>query len=200
MRLVIWGLILNFVVGVGSGLAVQPIQRWWEKRASSSRAKRIQRIQEEYDETIYFALQPEFLLGKLILIGIGVSCYAVYVLLLVKLDVTPFSSSAWSWHTTFTFPRYVLMLLDVANVMFIVFLTTFVGRIAFNAFALFERVRTFKRYVNKVPSEVRDLQLEKVVIAIVMERPLSPVSREGMKALLDSLNKERGTNDDRRHA
>jgi hypothetical protein len=192
-----WNVILSLAVGITSGLAVQPIQRWWEKRATSSQSKRHKRIAEEYAAATYYALHPEFLVCKLVLTCTGVMGFAIYLLCLIKIDVTPVHPGLFP-KPAFRVPEYVPTLLDVGQMLFIIVVAIFIGRTTINAFYLFERVRGFRFYVEKVPSKLRDVSMEKVVIAIVKGRPLSVLSDLGIEELSTSIEKSReegGTNE-----
>ena len=195
MKILLWTLVLNVIVGIGTGLSVQPIQRWWEKRAISSQSKRTKRIREEYTTATYFALHPEFLACKLVLTCIGVCAYIVYLLFLVKLDVTPIHAGAGFPKFSFTIPRYIMTMIEVGNMLLITVLTTFIGRTALNAFSFFERVRNFKGYVEKVPMEIRDVELEKVIIAIARERPTAPLSSAAWRGIVGSMKDGREKTD-----
>jgi hypothetical protein len=185
MKQMIWGLVLQVIIGVATGLSIQPLQRRWEKRALSSRSKRLKRIRDEYQTTIYYALHPEFLICKLVLTTLGVCSYAIYLLFIVVLRGTPIEF--WTLKVGFSIPRYIVGALDVASILLITILTTAVGRIALNTIYFFERVRGFERYVTNVPKEIRDRKMEKLILAIARERPTSALSPEGWEALVKSL-------------
>jgi hypothetical protein len=165
------------------------------ENAISSKSKRLKRISDEYDLATYFALHPEFLACKLVLTCLGVCVYIVYLLFLVKIDVTPIPHGPWFPKPSFTIPGYIFTLVDVGNMLFLTILTIFIGRTGLNAFSFFERVRNFKNYVENVPIEIRDIPFEKLDIAIAKERPMSPLSMQRPEDLGKSIKEGKESTD-----
>ena len=66
--------------GICAGLSVLGIQRLSEKTGT--------RLTREYKEALYFSLHPQFLIYTLLLRCMGIMVYGVYLVLLVKMDVT----------------------------------------------------------------------------------------------------------------
>lgn len=68
----------DLTIGVLAGLAVLGIQRYSDRIGKRSKTKKLSRLKEEYNETIYFALHPEYLICTLLLRCMGILLYGVY--------------------------------------------------------------------------------------------------------------------------
>jgi hypothetical protein len=63
---IIGGAIVSVPIGILSGLAVGPVQRWLDNRSAASRQTKRERQASEYAEVLFFVLHPELLAAYLI--------------------------------------------------------------------------------------------------------------------------------------
>ena len=144
--------------------------------------KRFKRLGAQYKEAIYFAIHPEFLICHLLLRCMGVLLYTVYLVFLVKIDVSPRPGdefhALFRIHSISQLPRDV-----VEGVLLFLFsvATLVVMKKGASSFALVRRVQSLKHYVEEVPPEIRDKELEARVLLIADRRWFAPLSQHDIE-------------------
>jgi hypothetical protein len=178
VTLFILGISLNILISVTIVILTPSIQRWWEERGKTSHAKTLHRITKEYDDALYYALEPDALMHKLLLRIMGILLYGVYLVLLVKIDVTQAVGS--ELHGIFTMPTFLrlhpIMLagaIDAFQILFMIFVcvaTIFVVTLWQQSFSLVHHVQFIETYIESVPDEVRNRKREALAIAMAYDR------------------------------
>ncbi len=173
------GTLVSIPVSIVAALVVPPIQRWLDKRGEKSHAKRRERIRDEYNEVLHYALRTDLLLGRMLVT-------------LIQLAETIFVFVLWVWVRPILddvfglFPPRHLSVSDhlrsIIIICFTVFLSTMlafmtVGAVMFIKSAVrwvnvFLNVKYVQTYIKSIPDDIRDKEIEKVVMYVARERAL----------------------------
>ncbi len=75
-----WTLVLSVPVGIGTGLAVPPLQRWYKHRHKTRQIRHLEDQRDEYYETLVFLRNPEKFSQFLILCAMRLIIAAFFAL------------------------------------------------------------------------------------------------------------------------
>jgi hypothetical protein len=160
----VWiGAVISIPIAIASGLAVEPIQRWWQRRGEHSHAKKFKQMEAEYNRVTFYAVHSDLMIADLVIKGIGITLYVAYLLFMTFIgpivqelaDFLPRSP-----HPSDT----ALIVLPAALLACLISLTVFVLTIAIRGVSLYNHVRHYKVYVTNFPAQIRDLELEEAVL------------------------------------
>jgi hypothetical protein len=172
------GIPLNIVISVMIVILTPSIQRWWEKRDKTSHARTLRRIKAEYDDAVYYAVNKDFLSQKLILRTMGMVLYGIYLVLLVKIEVThPVSRELFKVLKTPDFVRdHSLFIAGAFDVFELLLMLCFIVATAFTltllrqSMTLVHHVQFLEIYVESVPDEIRNKKREALAITLIDDR------------------------------
>ena len=155
-----WGVVLNFVVGVGSGLAVQPVQRWWVRRSNRSNIARLTQVRTEYKRALHYSLNSDLLIARLIVNGLLLTFNGFLGIMAGVMTI--FYRSAIPSKVHFSHSDFVAISLLTATTIFVAVL---MGTSFNESVRLYAHVVLFEDYVNQIPTEIRNEELEAEIIA-----------------------------------
>jgi hypothetical protein len=156
------GIGLSIPIGIGTGLAVAPIQKWIDNRSEASRQTKRERQKQEYMEVLFFLRRPELLASQLILRVLS---------LLGLLTIITFASLgeavlpkeltgqvAFRIQSEFWKGFYLVVTLGglVAGI-------SIITRVIDNSITLYHRVVRFEKYAESISSDIRDLEIEALI-------------------------------------
>jgi hypothetical protein len=167
-----WTTLISIPVSIAVAMAVPRIQRWVDQRGKTTHAKKLERMREEYDEVLFYALHTDLMNGKLI-ISVLLLLVLVAFSHLGEIVGTPLGVT-----TAILLPPPALAdhkpLILIAAISFLIALWTaaFVAltRYAGKHLRLFLNVKNFRIYAESIPAELRDRDMEEIVIAASRDR------------------------------
>ena len=149
------GALLSIPIGIGTGLAVGPIERWWESHGKSKALEKSMEMRVDYAAALFFVQHPheftQFLLREIVrgLLGIGEILLGVLCILMpLTLRLVGSDESAGRWIAA-------LFLLTGPVPLTMGILT--LARSAKKVNRLWYRVRYFEQYQDEVLPELRKL-------------------------------------------
>lgn len=169
------GSLLSIPIGIGTGLVVDPIKRWWNNREQSNHAKRLETMRAEYMDVLYNAIHSDMMIASFALKGIYVSLYLIYLVLFRLLDPYVDVLIGSIFHRV-SGPHWLLVVLSVVQVLIFVGMSVYIGLFCFRSFRLYTRVRHFEHYAKTLPPEIRRLKLEEFIEEGRWNRGLSIVT------------------------
>jgi hypothetical protein len=163
MKTFIWSIVVPLIVGIASGLTVQPIQRWWLQRSNRSNSMKLAQIKIEYNRALHYSQNPEMLIAKLTMNVMLITFEAFLGLGAISLPIV-FNISTPIPHanTYFMIGEWIGIIFLTSSTIFI---TVLISDVFNKSIRLYAHVELFEDYVNGVPSEIRDLALESEIIA-----------------------------------
>jgi uncharacterized integral membrane protein len=166
------GTAISIPIGIASGLAVAPIQRWMDRWGETTHQKKKSRMKDEYAEVTDSALHPEMMIAGMItsVLLLGLDGFVLLLLLLMKPFFDGFLSFVPRPAIAASHLPEILVLLSVFMVGSFFALTILAFRMVMNSVRLYWHVRFFREYVKSIPDELRDLKLEKIVICANQDR------------------------------
>lgn len=172
----VWiGTILSIPVSLGVALVTPRVQRWLERRGAISHAKKRDRMRDEYNEVLHYALHTDFLLGRiLVIVLLFVAAILVFVVALPVLPVIGDTLRLLVHRSRPNVSKSYLVALttgltSIAVASAIAYSVAIV-QMVWKYMRLFSNVRFFKSYVESIPSDLRDKRLEEIVICAALER------------------------------
>jgi hypothetical protein len=165
-------MVLSVPIGIAAGLAVNPIQRWWERRGQHSQAERQKQKKAEYEKALYYVLHPEMMIASFVLKGTFATVFAVYLLILMKLE--PYADVFFAVFLKAHHEVPVGVVLTVTSLAALLFIamTIYVVILSARSVTVYFRVRGFWAYAETLPAEVRDREFESFVKETVRNRTL----------------------------
>lgn len=151
----VWiGALLSVPIGIATGVAVTPIQRWIENRGKNKALVESKRVREQYNSVIFYRLHPhiftQYLLNVVIrttFIGAAVGIIAGCIYTLAQAG-------------DFVNIRILRSGLYVLGQITAVTSSVLIVGICKPALGLWYRVRNFDAYVRNVPADIRDMEAE----------------------------------------
>jgi hypothetical protein len=116
MQITLFGSLWDLTIGIAAGLSVLGLQRLSKKTGKSAKAKKVARLTKDYNEALYFSVHPHHLICILLLRCMAIMVYGVYLILLVKIDVTRLISTAYLAFLP-TPPQALKIIMDVLEVI-----------------------------------------------------------------------------------
>ena len=153
------------VIGVFSGLAVQPVQRWLENRGKAARSARTERIVTEYEHVMFFLTHPELFAPRLLIDFYMILIAGLSVILGSTLALSPVKELIYRLPPAparWAFP--MLLMSGLCYIGFVIFWVVLASRKLLSYIDMFNRLVTPKEYFETVPNEIRDLDEERFVI------------------------------------
>jgi hypothetical protein len=149
-----YGALISVPVGIATGLAVPPLQRWLENRGNQKLAEQERRSREEYEEVLFYRKNPETFTQYLVHVAIQTAFIGAVVAVLSALwsAVTPAIASALPHPNS----DFVLILYSLPREMVAIISSLLIIRICRPAMALWSKVKNFDRYEQAIPQEQRD--------------------------------------------
>lgn len=171
------GTLLSVPIGVGTGLAVPPIQRFFRSRGDAKAIEESQKARHEYLRVLFFLQHPEMLTQYLVEVGIEIAFASLTTVLALSVGLVLGTTSGLITapslfrssvvHHVLTgigrhhLGAFVLIpLLILVEILFI-FYVSFLLRVCLPAITTLRHVRYFKEYVIRVPATIRNLEAEK---------------------------------------
>ena len=156
---IIGGAIVSVPIGILSGLAVGPVQKWLDNRSAASRQTKRERQASEYAEVLFFVLRPELLSAYLLVrvtaivgffgtIAIAVFAESALPPEFTRQTVLTIHSEGWK-------VGYIAI-----SMVGFVMLWSVLTRMVENSSRLYRRVSGFSHYAEGLPPDVRNLELE----------------------------------------
>jgi hypothetical protein len=178
----------EIVIGIIAGFAVLAIQRWSGIYAKQSHARSQKALKQEYDDVLYYSVHPEHLTNKLLIRCLGTLIYACYLLLIIKIDLGPEAKQAWLRFLLPMLYASVWPLLASLESLLLIIATIFIVRMGIQSFFLISRLQNVQSYIESVPSNIRNRRNEHIVLAVLADRPTSPISYARMQELKKALD------------
>jgi hypothetical protein len=161
------GTLLSIPIGVGTGLAVAPIQRFFRNRGDAKAIEESQRTREEYRRVLFFIEHPEMFTQYLVQVVIESAFIVLTMLLFFSIGGTlgMFAGAA----TANVAPHVITgvgshylagALVILLEVWFVLYISLLI-RLCQPAIIMLGHVRYFDRYVRRLPRGIRDLEAEK---------------------------------------
>lgn len=182
----VWvGALISVPVSIGCALLVPYIQRWLEKRGERSHQKQRDRLKDEYSTVLHYAMHTDLLLGRMLVTLISLALILILILALRAADAVFRDSFAVAFdHPSlpqFLFDHRHYLVLGALS-LYVTFLTVWlvsIVKMSWEYVSIFYNVKGLSSYLDSVPSDIRDKELEKYVICAVRERamPLSTYQR-----------------------
>src|SRR5258708_24606336 len=174
----------NILISVAVGLQLPKIQRWFDDRGKTSHEKKKSRQADEYNNVTYYALHTDMLVGRMVSVAIWVSLYALtfssmnYVRPTVDTIV---DFLAEPFHPTLSMPHVArVIIVIVISLLFLGGLsgvTMIMMRQVISVHQLYLNVRYFKSFVESVPEELRDRDMEQHVLNAVRDRSVPGMNK-----------------------
>ena len=163
------GLVLNAIVGIACGLAVRPIQSWYDRRGLSRSRAKAEQLRCEYHGVLSYVRDPNalvlYLLRALLrsALGLAVSIFGFVI------------ESSSTISAISIGPSYVAFRIPGPGVWYYVHLgIRYLGDIGFigglylvfywvvDALSVWNRVHNFEKYCMAIPPEIRSPELEEI--------------------------------------
>ena len=156
------GVLLSVPIGIGTGLAVAPIQRWMGNWNAASRQTKRERQRREYLEVLFFLGRPELLAPHLIITVLALLGFLMIIVLagvgesalpkqLTEHNVIRISTGFWKG-------AYLIVILGGTAAV-----VSTITRLVDSSATLYRRVAGFEKYAESVSPDVRDLELEVLI-------------------------------------
>ena len=157
---------LSIPIGIATGLAVNPIQKWFENRGKTKAAVKLKDVKDRYEIVLFYRLHPhlftQYLLHTVIrttfvgaaagiLLGILHAIPNAFFLAIPALARG--EPNATQMALFLGLPTFAQLTTVVSSVLII--------RYCRPAIQLWHQVRTFEKFVDSVPSEHRNLAAER---------------------------------------
>jgi hypothetical protein len=156
------GVLFSIPIGIGTGLAVAPVQKWIDNRSVASRYTKLKRQKREYEEVLFFASRPELLSSHLIITTLVLGCAVGLAFLFSMgekaLPIELTNTAVVRLHSTFWKATWIFIVCSSVTAMGSV-LTRVVNR----SIALYQHVAFFKQYAERIPPTIRNPEMEKHV-------------------------------------
>lgn len=170
------GTLLSIPIGIGTGIAVDPVKRWWQRRNESNHAKRLDQIKDEYMDVLYCAIHSDLMLATFVLKGTFVTLFVLYLVMLKTLEPYEDVLTEFLVRRLPVVSHATVVLLAGTEWLLFVGMAVYIGVFTFRGYRLYTRVRFFKTYVKTIPDSIRDPELEDMVSAGRWNRGLSIVT------------------------
>lgn len=164
----VWiGAVISIPVSIGVALAVPHIQDWLNQRGKTSHLKKLDRMRDEYETVLDYALHTDHLLGRML-----VTVITLLLLIIVGLvagTTVPTLGDAMFEALHIGLPTLVnhrTLAIAISTSMLLAFGTALIIQVikmSSRYVKLFFNVRNFTSYVESIPIELRDKDREKLV-------------------------------------
>jgi hypothetical protein len=130
-------------------VAVTPLQRWWGDRGTQKLARRTKRLQEEYNEALFYTTHPETFTQYLIHVAIQTTFIGAAVGILSAL-ACGFSSFMAELGGQNIYNAVVYLFGHIVTTVSLILIL----RICSPAMRIWKRVRNFESYARALPAEI----------------------------------------------
>jgi hypothetical protein len=166
MSMDLWGgALLSIPIGIATGLAVNPIQKWIENRGEARAAIKLKETRMQYERVLFYLLHPhlftQYLLQTVIrttFVGAAVGIF----LGIIHAIPNAFVLTGPSVVRGNEYPPQIVAVvsLGILAQLATVVSSVLIARYCIPALQLWNQLRNFEEYVKSVPSEHRDTTLE----------------------------------------
>jgi hypothetical protein len=171
---IVGGAVISIPISIGVGLNLSRIQQWIDQRSQTSREKTRERLKDQYEDVLYYALHTDMMLGKMINAATFLLLY-VFVLVLCSL-LSPIMRDVTQVVPLHGIPRVnaitILTVSFVALVFVISAMTVAVFKLAIDSYLLYHRVRFFTTYTKSIPDDIRQHKMETIIADSAWERAI----------------------------
>jgi hypothetical protein len=165
-----FGALLSIPIGIGTGLAVTPLQRALENRGKAKAVAETKRAKEIYTETLFFVGHPHLFTQYLIQVAIKTTFIGSAVGIFSGLFYLVGQMGALSVRELFSWAidREALNILGFGlGQVVAIFSSVMIVSICMPAMKLWHRVRNFEEYVKGLPTKIRDIATENKIMAAI---------------------------------
>ena len=156
---VLLGAVLSVPIGIATGLAVTPLQRWFENRGKAKAVGETKRAEAEYKNVLFYRQHPDEFTQYLVqvairttLIGAAVGIFSGFFFTVGQfIEITTPRVLGFLWVSR----RYVEAAGYLCGQLVTILSSVIVVKICMPAMTLWRRVRHFDLYIQGVPSDVR---------------------------------------------
>jgi hypothetical protein len=157
----VWiGAVLSIPIGIATGLAVTPAQRWIENRGKQKALVQSKRVKADYDAIIFYRLHPHIFTQYCLQVVIKTTFIAAAVGII--------SGCIYAFAQATSFVN--IYRLQPAPVLYVLAQITAIASsiLIINncrpALKTWQRVRNFEEYIANIPSDIRDLNAESLAL------------------------------------
>jgi hypothetical protein len=168
MSMDMWGgAILSIPIGIATGLAVNPVQKWLENRGKAKAAIKLKDVKDQYERVLFYRLHPHLFTQYLLQTVIRTTFIGAAVGILLGIFQAMTHAFLFTFPTVVRGPSNPPQLVVIVGMGILAQLTTVVGSVLIirycrPAIQLWHQVKTFEEYVNSVPFEHRNLAAERL--------------------------------------
>lgn len=191
-----WGAVISFPVSIAGSLAAPTIQQWVINRWRTSLETKREKLKNEYEAVLYYALHTDMMLGKLVVSAINLISLVFFMILVgataatlgVSLGVVLDHVIKSTTHREYR--PHVLVFLDGVLIAIAASVVVQVFRYATRSIKLFYNIRNFRGFAGGIPEDIRDIKREELVSHARFDRAIPGfnsakkhlISIENMKA------------------
>lgn len=183
-----WSAGISIPISFAVALAVPNVQKRLAEWGQSSHAKKLNRVKSEYFQVLQYALKTDLMLGRLVVALIVLVDLALFLLLVQPLGLAMGDALSLLWPA----PKLpggsarVILAVGSLSVLISLWVAALVATTRYTAkySRIFFNVSNFVVYVESVPKEIRDIEMETVIICAARDR-----AYPGLESLKQQLRK-----------
>jgi hypothetical protein len=160
----VWiGALISVPIGIATGVAVVPIQKWIENRGKAKALIQSRDARERYTSVLFYRLHPhlftQYLLRTVIrttFASAAMGIVAGFLYVMANATATFIATQT----TSIGFASTMMQLFTILGQMTIIVASVLIINYCRPALKLWSRVQNFEEYAKSVPSDIRDLTAE----------------------------------------